>query len=76
MHGYHFQVRLNPELRGRSLEGEVLRGNLFRASKRASVSWRSARERFQEAIPLPPLGLSVWKLSEMREIYALADING
>ena len=35
----------------------------FKGSKGALVSWCKTRERFQEGIPLLPLGLSLWKLS-------------
>ena len=38
----------------------------FRGSKGAFVSWCSTRERFQEGMPLLPLGLSLWKLSRRR----------
>ena len=33
-------------------------------SKGAFVSWCRTRERFQEGMPLLPLGLSLWKLSK------------
>ena len=50
----------------------VLKVRCFRdaslsGSKGAFVSWCSTRERFQEGIPLRPLGLSLWKLSRRRE---------
>ena len=38
----------------------------LRGSKGAFVNWCSTRERFQEGIPLRPLGLSLWKLSKRR----------
>ena len=38
----------------------------LRGSKGAFVSWCNTRERFQEGIPLRPLGLSLWKLSRRR----------
>ena len=38
----------------------------FKGSKGAFVSWCKARDRFQEGIPLLPLGLSLWKLSRRR----------
>ena len=38
----------------------------FKGSKGALVSWCNTRERFQEGIPLLPLGLSLWKLSRRR----------
>ena len=38
----------------------------FRGSKGAFVSWCKTRGRFQEGIPLLPLGLSLWKLSRRR----------
>ena len=38
----------------------------LRGSKGAFVSWCSTKERFQEGIPLCPLGLSLWKLSKRR----------
>ena len=49
----------------------VLKVRCFRdaslsGSKGALVSWCNTRERFQEGIPLRPLGLSLWKLSKRR----------
>ena len=38
----------------------------FKGSKGAFVSWCKTRNRFQEGIPLLPLGLSLWKLSRRR----------
>ena len=38
----------------------------LRGSNGAFVNWCSTRERFQEGIPLRPLGLSLWKLSKRR----------
>ena len=38
----------------------------LRGSKGAFVSWCNTRERFQEGMPLLPLGLSLWKLSKRR----------
>ena len=38
----------------------------LRGSNGAFVSWCSTRERFQEGMPLLPLGLSLWKLSRRR----------
>ena len=35
-------------------------------SNGAFVSWCKTRDRFQEGIPLLPLGLSLWKLSKRR----------
>ena len=35
-------------------------------SKGALVNWCNTRERFQEGMPLLPLGLSLWKLSRRR----------
>ena len=36
----------------------------FKGSKGAFVSWCRTSERFQDGIPLLPLGLSLWKLSK------------
>ena len=47
-----------------SLEGKMFQG--LSGSNGAFVSWCSTRERFQEGIPLRPLGLSLWKLSRGR----------
>ena len=38
----------------------------LRGSKGAFVNWCSTRDRFQEGMPLLPLGLSLWKLSRRR----------
>ena len=38
----------------------------LRGSNGAFVSWCRTRERFQEGMPLRPLGLSLWKLSKRR----------
>ena len=38
----------------------------FRGSKGAFVSWCNTRDRFQDGMPLLPLGLSLWKLSRKR----------
>ena len=38
----------------------------FMGSNGAFVNWCSTRERFQEGMPLLPLGLSLWKLSRRR----------
>ena len=49
----------------------------FKGSKGALVSWCKTRERFQEGMPLLPLGLSLWKLSRRRVRFSfLVDING
>ena len=39
-------------------------------SKGALVSWCKTRDRFQEGIPLLPLGLSLWKLSRRRARFS------
>ena len=57
----------------------VLKVRCFRdaslsGSKGAFVSWCSTRERFQEGIPLRPLGLSLWKLSR-RRVRLSSDID-
>ena len=62
-------LRLLPEPRAK--RKTVLKVTCFRdaslsGSKGAFVSWCSTRERFQEGIPLRPLGLSLWKLSKRR----------
>ena len=49
-----------------SVEGQMLQRCLPKRLKRAFVSWCSTKERFQEGIPLHPLGLSLWKLSKRR----------
>ena len=48
------------------LKVRCFRDASLRGSKGAFVSWCSTRERFQEGIPLHPLGLSLWKLSKRR----------
>ena len=48
------------------LKVRCFRDASLRGSKGAFVSWCSTRERFQEGIPLCPLGLSLWKLSKKR----------
>ena len=48
------------------LKVRCFRDASLRGSKGAFVSWCSTRERFQEGIPLRPLGLSLWKLSKRR----------
>ena len=41
----------------------------------AFVSWCKTRERFQEGIPLRPLGLSLETIQETSEVCILADID-
>ena len=60
---------LLPEPRAKrktALKVRCFRDASLRGSKGAFVSWCSTRERFQEGIPLRPLGLSLWKLSKRR----------
>ena len=47
------------------LEGQMLQGGLLDWIK-WSLSWCTASEKFQEGMPLLPLGLSLWKLSRRR----------
>ena len=47
------------------LEDQMLQGGLLDWIKR-SLSWCTASEKFQEGMPLLPLGLSLWKLSRRR----------
>ena len=47
------------------LEGQMLQGGLLDWIKR-SLSWCTASEKFQEGMPLLPLGLSLRKLSRRR----------
>ena len=47
------------------LEGQMLQGGLLDWIKR-SLSWCTASEKFQEGMPLLPLGLSLKKLSRRR----------
>ena len=42
----------------------------LRGSNGAFVSWCNTRERFQEGIPLRPLGLYLWKLSKRRVTFS------
>ena len=60
---------LLPEPRAKTkivLKVRCFRDASLSGSKGAYVSWCSTRERFQEGIPLHPLGLSLWKLSRRR----------
>ena len=56
-----------------SLEGQ--REVSLRGSNGAFVSWCKTRGRFQEGMPLRPLGLSLETIQETSEIFMFADIN-
>ena len=51
------------------LEGQMLQGGLLDWIKR-SLSWCTASEKFQEGMPLLPLGLSLRKLSRRRARFS------
>ena len=51
------------------LEGQMLQGGLFDWIK-WSLSWCTASEKFQEGMPLLPLGLSPRKLSRRRARFS------
>ena len=56
--------------RKRVLKVKCFREAPLRGSNGGFVSWCSTRERFQEGMPLRPLGLSLWKLSRRRARFS------
>ena len=48
------------------LEGQMLQGGSLIGPNGALFTWCKTSERFQEGMPLLPLGLSLWKLSRRR----------
>ena len=59
------------------LEGQCFKEASLNGSDGALFSWCKTSERFQESMPLLPLGLSLWKLSRRQAIFfVLADVEG